>query len=58
MNKQQGQNPHIKKFQKDDFIDIKTPPLKTSNFSLPSSPTQLCDPIYTKLGSLSPKIVK
>ena len=41
-------------FQKDDMIEIKTPPLKTSNVRLLSSQTQFCPPISTKSSSTSP----
>ena len=42
--------------QKDDLVYINNFPVKNSDVSLPSSHTQLCDPVYTKLSSLSPII--
>ena len=42
-------------FEKDDLIDIKTPPFKTSSVRLPSSPNQLFTPIYTKSSSPRPE---
>ena len=42
-------------FEKDDLIDIKTPPFKTSSVCLPSSLNQLFTPIYTKSSSPRPE---
>ena len=41
--------------QKNDFIYINTPLFNTFSVCIPSSPTQLCAPIYTKFSSPSPK---
>ena len=48
INKQQGQISHIENYPKGWFEKYQySPPFKTSNVHLPSSPTQVCAPIST-----------